>query len=63
VVVESLNRLSNAAVSDSALAKRTAELAIDLIVDSTPESAAAFLASETRRWTDVVKASGIKVEE
>lgn len=62
-VVESLNRLSNAAVSDAGLAQRTAELAIDLIVDSTPESAAAFVASETRRWTDVVKASGIKVDE
>ncbi|MGB4346864.1 MAG: tripartite tricarboxylate transporter substrate binding protein, partial [Burkholderiaceae bacterium] len=62
-VVESLNRLANAAVSNTGLATRTGELAIDLIVDSTPESAAAFLASETRRWTDVVKASGIKVDE
>lgn len=62
-VVESLNRLANAAVSNTGLATRTGELAIDLIVDSTPESAAAFLASEMRRWTDVVKASGIKVDE
>jgi len=62
-VVESLNRLANAAVSNTALANRTAELAIDLVTDSTPESAAAFLAGETRRWTDVVKASGIKVDE
>ncbi len=62
-VVEALNRLSNTAVSDPGLAKRSADLAIDLTVDSTPESAAAFIASETRRWSDVVKASGIKIDE
>jgi tripartite-type tricarboxylate transporter receptor subunit TctC len=62
-VVDALNRFSSAALSDPAFAKRTADLAIDLITDSTPESATAFVASETRRWAEVVKASGIKLEE
>lgn len=62
-VVDYLNRTSNMAVSQPAFAKRMAELAVDVIADSTPESAAAFLASEIRRWEEVVKASGIKLEE
>jgi len=62
-VIETLNRMANAAVTDTALARRTSEMAIDLITDSTPASAAAFLAAERRRWAGVIKSSGITIDE
>jgi tripartite-type tricarboxylate transporter receptor subunit TctC len=62
-VIETLNRLANAAVTDAALARRTSEMAIDLITDSTPASAAAFLTAERRRWAEVIKSSGITIDE
>lgn len=61
--VEALHRLSQKALSDAAFVQRTAELAIDLIPDSTPDKAAAFLASETQRWAEVISSSGIKAAE
>ncbi|MCW5656824.1 MAG: tripartite tricarboxylate transporter substrate binding protein [Burkholderiaceae bacterium] len=62
-VIEALNRMANAALTDAALARRTSEMAIDLIADSTPASATAFLASERRRWAEVIKSSGITIDE
>lgn len=62
-IVDYLNRTANAALADSAFAKRMNDLAIDVIADSTPESAREFLVSETRRWEAVVKAASIKPEE
>jgi tripartite-type tricarboxylate transporter receptor subunit TctC len=62
-VIEALNRMANAAVTDAALARRASEMAIDLVADSTPASAAAFLAAERRRWAEVIRSSGITIAE
>ena len=62
-IVDKLNAATNAALADPKLQKR-ARLA-DLGVESmpmTPAKFAAFIASETDKWTKVIKSAGVVLE-
>ncbi|QCI67163.1 Bug family tripartite tricarboxylate transporter substrate binding protein [Phreatobacter stygius] len=61
-LVEHINRAANAAVRDPAIVRRLEQLDIIPIADSTPASTAAFIARETERWTAIIKASGIALQ-
>jgi tripartite-type tricarboxylate transporter receptor subunit TctC len=51
-----------AAVNDPSLAARLAEIGYDPVAGSSPEALRAFVASELRKWAEVVKLADIKPE-
>ncbi len=61
-LVGQVNRAANAAVSDPAIISRLEQLDIIPVADSTPASTAAFIARETERWTAIIKAAGITLQ-
>jgi tripartite-type tricarboxylate transporter receptor subunit TctC len=66
-ILARLGREVDAVARDPAFRARMAELGADLPGlapdgGSTPEAFEAFLAAERRRWADVVRRSGAKVE-
>lgn len=61
-VIDRLQRASNQVLADSTLAGRLANLGVEVVSDSTPESARTFLLKELDVWADVVKTAGVKVE-
>ena len=60
-IVEKLNRQINAALVDSKLKARLAELG-GMMLPGTPADFANLIAEETERWAKVVKFAGIKAE-
>ncbi len=60
-VIDRLNAEFRKAMANPDLVKRMTEQGID-ITTGTPEEYTAFIKSETARWTEVVKASGAKVD-
>ncbi len=61
-VVEAINRAVNAAVALPAVQERLVGLTMQVVRDSTPASAAAYLRSEMELWEPVVRAAGIRAE-
>lgn len=61
-IVDRLNKASNQALSDPAFAKRMADLATQVVADSTPASAKKFYFAELDLWATTVKAAGVKAE-
>jgi len=61
VIVERLNKEINAALTDETLKSRLADLG-NVPVATTPSDFAKLLASETEKWTKVIKVAGIKAE-
>lgn len=61
-IIDRLNKASNQVLSDPVFAKRMAELATEVVADSTPESAKAFYFNELDVWAATVKAAGVKAE-
>jgi len=61
-IVERLNREINRAAKDPTLRPRLDALGVDVVDDSTPESLRDFVPREIRKWTAVVKESGVKPE-
>ena len=51
-----------AAVNDPSLAARLAEIGYDPVPGSSPEALRAFVASEIKKWAEVVKLADIKPE-
>jgi len=61
-IVTAMNSELNKAVAQPNVKQRLEELTINVMTDSTPASAAAFLKSEVDKWEPILKAAGIKVE-
>lgn len=59
-IIDRLNQASNRVLGDPAFAKRMAELATQVVSDSTPESARDFYFSELDLWASIVRESGVK---
>ena len=60
-MVQKLNREINAALKDAGLLKRYADLGVEALGGS-PEDFAKYLDEETRKWTEVVRFSGAKID-
>jgi tripartite-type tricarboxylate transporter receptor subunit TctC len=58
--VRAINAAFNRALAIPAVQQRLAQLTMNVTTDSTPESAARFLASEMAKWTPVIRAAGIR---
>ena len=61
-VVAAANAAVNRALAQPAVRTRLAELAMDVVGDSTPESAAQFLAAEARKWEPIIRNAGIRAD-
>lgn len=61
-IVARLNAAFNKSLEQPDIVKRAGELAIDLIDDSTPQSAKKFYDDQMAFWAPIVKASGAKPE-
>jgi tripartite-type tricarboxylate transporter receptor subunit TctC len=61
-IVERLNREANAAMASDEVKTRLAQLGIDAVESSTPESTAQFIRDEAEKWAPIVKATGAQVE-
>ena len=60
-IIRKLNAAINAELSSGEMAATLTRLAAD-VRPGTPEDFAAFIATETPKWADVVKSSGLKLE-
>jgi tripartite-type tricarboxylate transporter receptor subunit TctC len=61
-VVEAINRAVNAALALPAVQERLSSLTMQVVRDSTPASAAAYLRSEMELWEPVIRAAGIRAD-
>ncbi len=59
-VVQAINASFNRALAVPAVQERLGQMLMNVTTDSTPESAARFLASEIAKWTPVIRAAGIR---
>ena len=58
--VLAINAAFNRALQVQAVQDRLKQLTMNVVTDSTPESAADFLRSETAKWTPVIRGAGIR---
>ncbi|HZH45269.1 MAG TPA: tripartite tricarboxylate transporter substrate-binding protein [Roseococcus sp.] len=58
--IRAANAAFNRALANQALRTRLTEQAMEVVPDSTPDSAAAFLAAEIAKWEPIIRARGIK---
>jgi tripartite-type tricarboxylate transporter receptor subunit TctC len=58
-VIQAINTAVNAAVALPHVRSRLQEMTVQVVADSTPDSAADYLRSEIARWEPLVKAAGI----
>lgn len=61
-IINAINAAANRALEVEALRNRLTEMTVEVVRGSTPDSAAAFLASEIAKWEPVIAAAGIKVD-
>jgi tripartite-type tricarboxylate transporter receptor subunit TctC len=61
-VMETLNKAVNAAIADSAVKKRLADLGADTMAPNTSAEFGKFIAADADKWGKVIKAAGIKAE-
>jgi tripartite-type tricarboxylate transporter receptor subunit TctC len=59
-VVNAINAAFNRALAMPAVQERLSQMTMSVTTDSTPESAARFLAAEMAKWTPVIRAAGIR---
>jgi tripartite-type tricarboxylate transporter receptor subunit TctC len=62
MIIEALNKVFNAAVADTTVKTRLADLGALAMKPNTPAQFAAFIAEDAAKWAKVIKASGIKPE-
>ncbi|NKE45683.1 tripartite tricarboxylate transporter substrate binding protein [Roseomonas frigidaquae] len=60
-VVQTVNRAFMQVAGEAAVQQRLSDLAMRLVTDSTPDSAAAWLREETRKWSSVVREANITI--
>jgi tripartite-type tricarboxylate transporter receptor subunit TctC len=58
--IRAANAAFNRALANQSLRTRLVEQAMEVVPDSTPESAAAFLAAEISKWEPIIRARGIR---
>ncbi|MBW6396307.1 tripartite tricarboxylate transporter substrate binding protein [Roseomonas sp. HJA6] len=58
--VLAINAAVNRALAVPAVQDRLAQMTMNVVTNSTPESAADFLRSETAKWTPVIRGAGIR---
>lgn len=61
-VIEKLSAALQTAVRDPEVKQRMQKIGVEPVVGSTPDKAAAFVQTETRRWAEVIKAGNIQPE-
>jgi len=61
-IVDRLSREANAAMASDELKIRLAQLGIDAVESSTPETTAKFIRDEAEKWAPIVKATGAQIE-
>jgi len=61
-VIAAINAAVNRAVATPAINARLTELAMEVVQDSTPASAAGFLAAEMAKWEPIIRAAGIRAD-
>jgi tripartite-type tricarboxylate transporter receptor subunit TctC len=59
-VVNAINSAFNRALALPNVQERLAQMTMNVTTDSTPDSAARFLAAEMAKWTPVIRAAGIR---
>ena len=59
-IIDKLNREINAVIASPDVQAKFAELGLDVLEPTTPESATAFINAETAKWAPVIRAAGIK---
>jgi len=59
-VIQAINSAVNRAVSQEAVRNRLTEMTMNVVADSTPQSAAAFLAAEIAKWEPIVRSANIR---
>ena len=59
-VVNAINAAFNRALAVPTVQERLGQMLMNVTTDSTPESAARFLASEMAKWTPVIRGAGIR---
>ena len=60
-IIEKLNRQINASLNEPAFRKRVQDMGVTPM-GGTPEEVASYIVSESARWSDVVKAAGIRMD-
>ncbi|MBU8537576.1 Bug family tripartite tricarboxylate transporter substrate binding protein [Falsiroseomonas tokyonensis] len=60
-VVQTMNRALMQVAAEAAVQQRLSDLAMRLVTDSTPDSAAAWLRDETQKWSAVVREANITI--
>jgi tripartite-type tricarboxylate transporter receptor subunit TctC len=60
-IVDRLNRQINASLNDPSFRKRVQDMGVTPM-GGTPEEVTTYIASESARWSDVVKSVGIRIE-
>lgn len=61
-IVTKLNQAINQTMAKPAVQKKFKDIGYGPIDDSTPQSTAAFLAAQTKRWHDLIEEAGIKLQ-
>jgi len=61
-IVRAINAAVNRALGLGAVRNRLTELTMQVVPNSTPESAAQFLNAEITKWEPIIRAAGIRVE-
>jgi tripartite-type tricarboxylate transporter receptor subunit TctC len=61
-IIRAANASINRALANEAIRARLVESAMQVVQDSTPESAASFLRAEIAKWEPIIRAAGIKVD-
>ena len=61
VIVDRLNREVNAALADTKVRARLADLGV-MPMPATPAEFGTFIAAETEKWARVIRAGGIKAD-
>ena len=60
-IIEKLNRQINASLNDPAFRKRVQDMGVTPM-GGTPEEVTSYIASESARWSEVVKTAGIRMD-
>lgn len=61
-IVDAISEATTKAKADPAFIADVEKAGAQMVADSNPESAAAYIRAEVRRWTPIIKATGFKIE-
>lgn len=59
-IVQKLNKAVNEVLASPETRARFADLGVDVVPPSTPESTAAFISAETARWAPIIRSVGVE---